>query len=110
MKHFTSTTVSQDFYLFPKNSVDRNAEWLKTWQVSEKDLRSRFRVPEETYFGSCIIVDGGCPRKLLGRNIPKITLAADGSNNDSECFKGRRGNTRRHGSSCANGRHGSRRA
>ena len=72
MHHETSAKMSQDFFVIMKQPVE--PEWLKDWSVNEEALRASCRVPEDCDLGGFWIVDGSCPRQLLGLGAKRLTF------------------------------------
>jgi hypothetical protein len=72
MQHEASSKMCNDLFVIMKQPVEPH--WLKDWGVSEEELRASCRVPEDCDLCGFWIVDGSCPRELLGRGAKRLTF------------------------------------
>ena len=72
--HTSSAAVASEFYLVPREAVDpaRPPAWMAEWAVTEKFVRDNYVVPEDVILDTWILVDGGCPRHLLGKGVKSM--------------------------------------
>lgn len=76
VKHKASARMTTEFVLVPRANFPQGApKWLEEWLVSDSELRSTCRVPEDTDFSAVFVCDGSVPRTHLGKRVR--TMAFD---------------------------------
>ena len=70
----SSSSLSADFWIIGRGGVTGTPDWLKEWQVTEAELRENYHIPAEVDLSEAYVLDGGCPRQVLGKGARRITF------------------------------------
>ena len=70
----SSSSLSADFWIIGRAGVTGTPDWLKEWQVTEAELRENYQIPAEVDLSEAYVLDGGCPRQVLGKGARRITF------------------------------------
>ena len=87
LQHQKSARLSQEFWVVPKSTVSGEPDWLTQWRVEPEDLREQYNVPEDYDLSNVWVLDGGCPRAVLGKGVKRISFE-DTLNNNMEANHG----------------------
>jgi len=71
----SSARISVDFWIVPAGNLPKPLPAdVAPFFMAEDALRKSYRVPVETGWGDSIVLDAGCPRKLLGKGVRRMTF------------------------------------